>query len=546
MIIIGVSVAMLCLLWCTTSCKSSSPTVTASTNQQAVRELSDELLKQETMLVNAKMKQQTGQDAEALTLYRSILRQDPHYSAALYGISQIMTATRMDSAIVYAEAAIAEDKDNIWYKIWVARLYQLTGNKEKLSQTWESIVKQRPSQLDYYYELSNSYILSSNLPKAIEVLDRVEKMVGVTEEISVQKQRLWNAIGKPLKGIKEIEKLAQAMPQNTKYNSMLASKYMDAKQYDKAKIYLDNLVASNPNDEYIHILRAEYYKATKQPKQMVEELKAGFANPLLDTETKLRTLYNFYNEQEWEANTQDANDLLEVIMTHNADTTQYGLLYSGVLINQGKYADAARVIQRHLERDSSEWEVWEALIECEMNLDNNDDELMSISKRAAALFPFQMLPHYTMGYLHLMKKEYQPAIEELTQCEKLGIPKRYNETMQCDIYDMLAHCYNQLNQFEQSRNYYTQAINHCPSNYNVLNSYAYLLAERNEQLDEALSLSAKTIKAEPKNPHFLDTYAWILYKMGRNSDAKHYIEQALQIDPNNEEIKGHYNVINKH
>ncbi len=535
-------VMMLCMM----GCKSSqTSTAVAAKHSHYTRELSDELLKRETMLVDAKMKQQTGQEAEALAIYRAILREDPDYSAALYGVSQIYAVNRLDSAIYYAEAAINADKENIWYRLWATRLYQLTGNKERLTQTWETIVKQRPTQLEYYYELSNSYLRVGNVPKAIEVLDRVEKMVGVTEEVSVQKQRLWNAIGKPNKGIKELERLAQAMPQNTKYNSMLASKYMDAHQYDKAKVYLDNLLAADPNDEYIHILRAEYYKATKQKKQMVEELKAGFANPLLDTESKLRTLYSFYDEQAWNENTQDANDLLEVIMTHNADTIHYGLLYSGVLIKQGKYADAARVIQRHLETDSSDWEVWEALIECEMSMDNNNDELMGICRRAAALFPFQMLPHYTMGTIHMIKREYADAIVALKRCEEIGVPPRYREDMMCDIYDMMAHAYNEQNQFETSNTYYSKAIALCPDKYNTLNSFAYLLAERNEQLDKALELSAKTIKAEPKNPHYLDTYAWILHKMGRDNEAAKYIRQALTLDPDNDEIKGHYNTIVK-
>ena len=38
----------------------------------------------------------------------------------------------------------------------------------------------------------------------------------------------------------------------------------------------------------------------------------------------------------------------------------------------------------------------------------------------------------------------------------------------------------------------------------------------------------KTIKAEPKNATYLDTYAWILFMEGRYSEAKIYIDQALQ------------------
>jgi Tfp pilus assembly protein PilF len=41
-------------------------------------------------------------------------------------------------------------------------------------------------------------------------------------------------------------------------------------------------------------------------------------------------------------------------------------------------------------------------------------------------------------------------------------------------------------------------------------------------------MSYRTIKAEPKNATYLDTYAWILFMQQRYSEAKIYIDQALQ------------------
>jgi len=65
-------------------------------------------------------------------------------------------------------------------------------------------------------------------------------------------------------------------------------------------------------------------------------------------------------------------------------------------------------------------------------------------------------------------------------------------------------------------------------NIGCLNNYAYYLSERGEQLQKAEEMSYKTIKAEPKNSTYLDTYAWILYMEERYAEAQIYIEQALQ------------------
>ena len=65
-------------------------------------------------------------------------------------------------------------------------------------------------------------------------------------------------------------------------------------------------------------------------------------------------------------------------------------------------------------------------------------------------------------------------------------------------------------------------------NIGCLNNYAYYLSEEGEQLDKAEQMSYRTIKAEPKNATYLDTYAWILFMQQRYSEAKIYVEQALQ------------------
>ena len=69
-----------------------------------------------------------------------------------------------------------------------------------------------------------------------------------------------------------------------------------------------------------------------------------------------------------------------------------------------------------------------------------------------------------------------------------------------------------------------------------LNNYAYYLSELGEQLEKAEQMSYKTVKAEPKNATYLDTYAWILFMQKRYSEAKIYIDQALQNDTDSNDV----------
>ena len=68
------------------------------------------------------------------------------------------------------------------------------------------------------------------------------------------------------------------------------------------------------------------------------------------------------------------------------------------------------------------------------------------------------------------------------------------------------------------------------------------MSEENIDLHRAAEMSAKTVKAEPKNATYLDTYAWILYKEDRFAEAKIYIDQAIA----NLDSTQHNNVIYEH
>ena len=61
----------------------------------------------------------------------------------------------------------------------------------------------------------------------------------------------------------------------------------------------------------------------------------------------------------------------------------------------------------------------------------------------------------------------------------------------------------------------------------VLNNYAYHLATHKGDLQKAEQMSALTIREDPYNPVYLDTYGWILHLQGQNELAVFYLKKAL-------------------
>lgn len=88
---------------------------------------------------------------------------------------------------------------------------------------------------------------------------------------------------------------------------------------------------------------------------------------------------------------------------------------------------------------------------------------------------------------------------------------------------------------------YDSVLAYSPLDVMAMNNYAYYLSLEDRDLNRALEMSHKTIEADPLNATYLDTYAWILFRMGRYKDALQYLEKALQyLEEENADIYEHY------
>lgn len=504
-------------------------------------ETTEEALKTEVQMIHAKMSQEVGRSAEAQAQYRAIVQQHPNHAAALYELSRIMEAeNRLDSAIHYAERAAANGRDVVWYQLQLASLYRNAQEADKCVKQWEMIVKRWPDNLNYYYELSNAYLRKEDLKGAIEVLNRVEKRVGISEEVSMQKAKLWRAAGREDKVLEEIAALSEAMPQESQYNIMLADSYMKNKDYAKALAYYNRALEHNPNDPYAHIALAEYYKSKGQARKAYEELKSAFSSAELTTTNKIQTLTNFYTSEEFYGiHSSFAYSLLEQVMQQSDDSTSYAAFYGDVLMRQGKYSEAHHQFALALTKDSSKYELWEAMLVSEMKEAKDSERLQRDAERAEALFPLHPLPKYIQAVLAYDAGDYNKALEQSLRCENLGFDKGYLES---ETYLLIAESYSRLKD-ARCLDYYKRFLEMHPKDLQVMNSYAYQLALNGKELDTAERLSKQTLSAQPNNPYFQDTYAWILHLQGRDEAAWPYIEKAAKQLPDDEETAEHLRVI---
>ena len=69
-----------------------------------------------------------------------------------------------------------------------------------------------------------------------------------------------------------------------------------------------------------------------------------------------------------------------------------------------------------------------------------------------------------------------------------------------------------------------------PADDEASNFLGYLLADGNMSLDEAHGLIKKALEIKPENVAYLDSMAWVLYRLGKYAEAKEYVQKALAGD----------------
>lgn len=529
------------------ACSSTSK---SASEKRANTYINEEQLLLDAEMLEAKTLQENGKKFEAMKRYDALIKKAPQYAPAYYEMSGVLLGIGMnDSAQACAEKAAKLNEHNEWYLMRLAQVYEAQRDGKSQAQVWEKLVKQHPDKIEYYYQLSDAYILANDIPSAIEVLDRLEKRIGIQEATSLQKQRLWAALGKDDQAKKEIERLAETMPQEQKYNAILAEMCMKEHNYKQAKQYYDNILKYHPNDEYIYFSLAEYYKQTGDNKNAFESLKTGLQQSTMECRSKLQILAASYTTEEfYHSKSKEAFELMDIVMQTCDGDPAAALFYGDVLMRQEKYKEAVEQFRIHLATDSSEYEVWEALLVCENSVEDMGKETQRDAQRAAELFPLHPLPHYLQGFYAYEDKNFAQAITFLEQCEQLGFTNGYleGETM-----SLLAECHYRLAEYEQAWNYFEKCLQLDGKDYYNMNNYAYYLAQQQERLDYAESLSRKTIEHDPNNDTFLDTYAWVLHQLGRDCEALEYITKAVKIEQStpkdaedsNNTLSDHLNII---
>ena len=155
------------------------------------------------------------------------------------------------------------------------------------------------------------------------------------------------------------------------------------------------------------------------------------------------------------------------------------------------------------------------------------EEAVSVLDRARKEVPPSFRIEYLSGVARSQLKRFDQALEAYSAAEKLGST---NQPPLTDhrFYFQVGALLERKGDETKSIEYLEKALELKPDYDDALNHLGYMWAEKGKNLPKARAMIEQALKAEPENPAYMDSMGWVLFKLGKHSEALDWLLKARQ------------------
>lgn len=474
----------------------------------------------------------SGQIPKAVQLYRECLKLDPTNGAALFELAKLYHQGQdFPSALDHAKRAVAADKENIWYRFLLADLYSQNRQTNEAAAVYREVLAKWPDRYEVYFDLANMLAFSGKVDEAIKVYNDQEQRFGLSEELIMQEFGMLSQSGKLPEAQALVERAIKAYPNEPQYLGLLAEVYDQQGEHEKALEQYRKTLELDPDNSMLRIALAEHYYTVGKMEEAYNELGIAFLDPDLDIDAKMQVLIGFFEmtDREGEKPTDRPDlirrsyTLIEALEKAHPESGKPHTIHGDFLLRDGKFSEARDQFREALRTEKERFPIHMQLLQLDLQLGDHE-ALHKDAEEAISIFPTVPEPYLYNGIALSRLSKHDEAIETLITGRDVVVD---NPQLQAQFWSSLGDAYNEAERFADSDKAYDKALALEPDNAGTLNNYAYYLSVRNEQLEKAERMSKRSLEITPGSATYMDTYAWILFRLAKYADAKVWIEKAL-------------------
>lgn len=481
--------------------------------------------------LEAMLQRQKGNIDASFDLLRHCISIDPSKPEAYYFLAQYYTILKdKEKSLQCFKKAAELNPDNETYMETLARAYINNNQFAESIEILEKVVEKDAVRIDILELLAQLYVQVDDKDNAIKTLSRIENIEGKNEQISHMKSEIYREMGNKEASINEMQSLSEQYPYDMSLKARYAQTLFFNEEFDMAMGVIGEIFKEDSTNVFAQQLARDYYFDKGLKEKADSMLYVILNNSKTTTADKVQMIRQeiIFNEQNKRDSTEVIN-LFELMMQQPQTDTELALLYVSYMDMKKMPREAMHnVVTKVLEIEPDNSSARMHLVG-DAWLAEKFDEVIRLCKDARIYNPEEIKFYYYQGLAYFNKDDFDDALDAF----KNGVGAITGESdveMVSDLYMLMGDLLFKKEMKAEAYEAYDSCLQWRPDNIACLNNYAYFLSIDGKHLGKAEEMSRRTIKKEPENPTYLDTYAWVLFRQKRYAEAKIYIEQALKFD----------------
>ncbi len=489
-----------------------------------------------------------GNMKQAFDMFKDCIALDSTASEAYYYLGKCYLAEHEDSLATAMMLRAAElQPENTLYKEELIPDLLDKQDLQRAAEIAEEIVSDDPERSDILQLLMQIYAHLKDNEKGLSALERLETLEGQDESFTTAKVQIYSQMGEEEKALEALSSLVENNPLDLNYRVMRGNWLLGLGKKEEALKDLKYVLDEEPENENAVMSMMDYFRSEGN-----DSLANNYRDKLLTSQktqqdTKILLLKQAIRAAEQEST--DSTRILQlfdkILSAEQPNTNMLELKAAYMQLKKMPEKEVKTVFEQILEKNPGNgWARHQLIMMAWSN--EQIEEMIRLAQPAIEYNPEDCSFGYFLGTAYFLTGKTELCVSAIERALSVADEKN-DKGIMVEMYSLLGDAFFRLG--EKSRGYaaYEKCLALDPEKTSCLNNYAYFLSLDKRDLDKAAAMSLKTIKAEPDNATYLDTYAWILYQQKRYEEAKIYIDLALKYDDSGDsaELLKHKKAIEK-
>ena len=474
---------------------------------------------------------------QAVAFYQKCIEINPEEPSPYYQIGkiQLYVFNELDDAEYNIRQAIFLNPEKEWLYYDLLAIYNFQNNLESQIDIYENLIDINQDKELYYFESIRILIDLKKYQEAHRFIKKTEKKFSTNPDLLLFKKEIYLK----QENLKEAEKIGKKLIEiSPAFYPDLAETYMYFSEYNKAEETYKNLLEVDPQNPQALVALYKIYVIKNQINNQEFYLSKIASNLEVPVETK-KTIFSELLMKNDFMKYESFKQIVKNSLSIHQEEPIFHLILGDIYGKEKLYETATKHYHQSLYSGLIKDDyIYNKLVQMYWQQEKYNDVLKTLEE-AISRFPFNTEFYYYKGLSLLNQEQYLETIETLLKGKDFIFD---NELLISDFYSIIGDAYHKMENHLESDQAYINALKHNPENTLVLNNYSYYLSIRGDDLIKAEEMIIRCIQLTKENPNasYIDTYAWVLYKLEKYDLALHQIELALSLNPSSAVLLDHY------